>query len=348
MKEKIKVLILTGIIAFSACGCGNAKTEEADLAETQMIQKESVKDAETEEGTEDKEQTETAEMETADSFSFADFSRLEFWFASGAGGWATILSVDADGSFVGEYSDGEMGSCGDNYPNGTIYQCDFDGKFSQPVKVNEYTYSVQILDLHYEKEVGAEEIKNDTRYCYSAAYGLDGAEEIMIYLPGAPLTELPEEYRSWVGYYDLSTTSDTELPFYGLYNEVEQCGFSSYDIVEDLKERVASTEEWAALTEADIQNEPFTQTEYNEKTLQLYELWDSALNAVWDVLKRTKDAGAMELLTARQREWIALKEQTVAEAGAEYEGGSMQPMIMNQKAAEMTKERVYELMELLE
>lgn len=118
--------------------------------------------------------------------------------------------------------------------------------------------------------------------------------------------------------------------------------------MENLKERVASTEEWAVLTEADIQNEPFTQTEYNEKTLQLYELWDSALNAVWDVLKRMKDAETMELLTARQREWIALKEQTVAEAGAEYEGGSMQPMIMNQKAAEMTKERVYELMELLE
>lgn len=101
MKEKIKVLILMGIIAFSACGCGNAKTEEADLAETQMIQKESVKDAETEEGTEDNEQTEATEMETADAFSFADFSRLEFLFASGASGWATILTVDADGSFVG-------------------------------------------------------------------------------------------------------------------------------------------------------------------------------------------------------------------------------------------------------
>lgn len=34
--------------------------------------------------------------------------------------------------------------------------------------------------------------------------------------------------------------------------------------------------------------------------------------------------------------------------GAEYEGGSMQPMVMNRKAAEMTKDRVYELLELLD
>ena len=55
----------------------------------------------------------------------------------------------------------------------------------------------------------------------------------------------------------------------------------------------------------------------------------------------------MDALTVEEREWIALKEQAVADAGAAYEGGSMQTMIMNQKAAEMTKERVYELLELL-
>ena len=43
-----------------------------------------------------------------------------------------------------------------------------------------------------------------------------------------------------------------------------------------------------------------------------------------------------------------MKEKEVAEAGAEYEGGSIQPMVMNLKAAEMTKARVYELLELLE
>ena len=36
------------------------------------------------------------------------------------------------------------------------------------------------------------------------------------------------------------------------------------------------------------------------------------------------------------------------EAGAGSEGGSIQPMLMNDTAAEMTKARVYELMELLD
>ena len=36
------------------------------------------------------------------------------------------------------------------------------------------------------------------------------------------------------------------------------------------------------------------------------------------------------------------------DAGALYEGGSMQPMVISQKAAELTKERVYQLLEYLE
>ena len=77
-------------------------------------------------------------------------------------------------------------------------------------------------------------------------------------------------------------------------------------------------------------------------------MWDYALNEVWDVLKQTQDAETMSSLTTEEREWITLKEQAVADAGAEFEGGTMQPMIMNQKAAEITRDRVYELMERFE
>ncbi len=77
-------------------------------------------------------------------------------------------------------------------------------------------------------------------------------------------------------------------------------------------------------------------------------MWDAALNQTWNVLKQILDEEAMSALTAEELEWIALKEQAVAEAGAEYEGGSIRPMIMDLKAAEMTEERVYELMNLLE
>ena len=96
-----------------------------------------------------------------------------------------------------------------------------------------------------------------------------------------------------------------------------------------------------------METDPLTQTEYNETSAQLYDLCDSALNRTWGVLQNVLDEEAMEKLTEEERAWISEKEQAAAEAGAAYEGGSMQPMAENMKAAEMTRERVYELLEFL-
>ena len=51
----------------------------------------------------------------------------------------------------------------------------------------------------------------------------------------------------------------------------------------------------------------------------------------------------MQKLTEEERAWIKWKEQAVKDAGSEMEGGSMQPLLENDKAAEVTRERVYEL-----
>lgn len=334
MNKNITIFLLAGVTSLFLCGCGNKEPENFDNIVD--IGNEVIQESELSEENEERQE----------EFSFDALKNLQFWFSSGAGGWATQMMINVDGSFSGEYFDGDMGVTGEGYPNGTMYQCDFSGQFTHPVKVNEYTYSMQIRELNYAEEVGKEEIKDGMLYCYSAAYGLEDAEDILIYLPGAPLEELPEEFRSWIGYYDLSYTSDTELPFYALNNEACQYGFSSYDIVDSLKQMISATEERAASLEKSIKNDTLTQMEYNEKTQQLYELWDSALNSVWDVLKKTQEKEVMNSLTVEEREWIALKEQEVTQAGAAYEGGTIQAMVMNQKAAEMTKTRVYELLEL--
>lgn len=350
MKKKMTALIVAGSMLLLAGGCGGREIIQPDGgADTENR---SIPMTEASEGTENAgmQAAESGEdiADTKDSgFSFADLKTSEFWFCSGAGGWATILNVKEDGSFYGEYFDGEMGSTGEDYPNGTMYQCDFTGQFGQPQKVNDYTYAVRIEELNYEKEAGTEEIIDGTRYLYSDVYGLDDAEEILIYLPGAPLAELSEEFRSWVGYYDLSSTGETELPFYALHNEPCEYGFYSYDIVENLKENMSFWEESAAALEESIESDPLTQTEYNEKAAELYRLWDTALNEIWDVLKRTEEPKAMETLLSEQREWIAMKEQAAAEAGAEFEGGTMQQMVMDNTAAELTRERVYELYEMV-
>lgn len=344
MKRKMTAFILAGSIVLLAGGCGGREiTQPEGITDTEN---QSIPMTEISEETE-KEDTEYAGTGEGREFSFADLSRSEFRFCSGAGGWATILNVKEDGSFYGEYFDGEMGSTGEDYPNGTMYQCVFAGQFGQPQKVNDYTYAARIEELNYEKEAGTEEIIDGTRYLYSDVYGLDDAEEIMIYLPGAPLAELSEEFRSWVGYYDLSSTEETELPLYALNNAVYDYGFYSYDIVDELKQDMVFWEDSAAYIEGKVQEGTLTQAEYNEKAADLYHLWDRALNEVWSVLKRTLEPEAMDALTVEEREWIAMKEQAVQEAGAEFEGGTMQQRIMDNTAAELTRERVYELYEMV-
>ena len=140
-----------------------------------------------------------------------------------------------------------------------------------------------------------------------------------------------------------------EQPFYALNSEAQQQGFSSYDIGESIQNRLTYMEEQSDALERDIQeNASLTQADLNVKSQELYDMWDSMLNEVWETLKQTQDAETMEKLNVQEREWIAWKERQIREAGEEFEGGSLQPMVCAQKAAELTRERVYELIAVLD
>ena len=52
---------------------------------------------------------------------------IDFMFASGTGGWSTVITVNRDGSFYGDFRDSEMGDRGEGYSQGTVYQCAFSG-----------------------------------------------------------------------------------------------------------------------------------------------------------------------------------------------------------------------------
>ena len=140
-----------------------------------------------------------------------------------------------------------------------------------------------------------------------------------------------------------------EQPFHALNNEAQQQGFTSYDIGESIQNRLTYMEEQSDALERDIQeNASLTQADLNVKSQELYDMWDSMLNEVRETLKQTQDAETMEKLNVQEREWIAWKERQIREAGEEFEGGSLQPMVCAQKAAELTRERVYELIAVLD
>lgn len=287
--------------------------------------------------------------QTDPDFSFADVANVEFWFSSGVGAWATMLRIYEDGSFEGEYHDSDMGDIGEGYPGGTVYLCDFTGRFTELAKVDDYTYSLQLESIELAQTPDTDEIKDGIRYVYSTPYGFDDGKDFMIYLPGAFLRELPEDFRSWVGYYDLSGTSDTELPFYGFYNVQGGYGFSGYEIAEEetLDEELLAIEAEAEELKDKLHRASGTQEELNETAADLYRLWDDKLNSVWSDLKAALDEEQMELLVEEELAWISYKEGEMEAAGEPFGEGSIREMVQYTKGAELTRERTYELVELL-
>lgn len=350
---KKRLLVLCMIFGVLCAGCGNT-----DVSEDSGIQIEEVTGEDSvnkDSADEDAENSEVSEQDSQEDLNeeteafdlFSEIENREFYFSSGAGGWRTILHIDKDGSFSGEFSDSDMGSIGEGYPNGTYYVCGFQGEFTKPVKVNEYTYSVGIAGISYTKEPGTEEIIDGILHCYSEPYGIEGTNSLLFYLPGAPLEELPQEYLDWVRY-EVSEVTDGKLPFYGVYNEKEQNGFSSYEMLDPIDELMRTTEEAASVLKEALEQEPLTQTEMNRKSNELYQTWDKTLNTLWAELKNTLSEKEFQTLLEEQRQWVKDKEKAVNEAGADVAGGSMEALVRNMEGADITEKRVYELYELLQ
>lgn len=146
----------------------------------------------------------------------------QFIFSSGVGNWRTVLNIDKDGSFTGEFSDSDMGIGGEDYPNGTTYICNFDGKFSTPKKIDEYTYSMKLTSMVVENKEGDTYYDNGVKYVYSKPNGMDNASDFKIYFPGIKISDLPKQVVAWC---PIGTGEAEMLPYYVIYNEVGQSAF---------------------------------------------------------------------------------------------------------------------------
>lgn len=164
-----------------------------------------------------------------------DTPPLEFSQAADFTSWGTDLTLHPDGSFEGIYymdkdfveklssyamplaqPDYEAGVDGE-YPGRTRYYCKFNGRFDEITKINEYSYSMHLAELHYETEVDREWIEDGTRYIGAELEGLKG-ETFMFYLPDTPMAEMeiygnkPPNFWSWtMGLVE-------EMSCYGIYN----------------------------------------------------------------------------------------------------------------------------------
>lgn len=123
-----------------------------------------------------------------------------------------------DGSFSGSYSDFDA-----MLP--TIRYCNFSEQFSEPEQVDEYTHSMTMESITLENMPGEESYRSETHYIASTPYVLEEANEVLLYLPGKKVSELPESFLDW-SYGSISWETKI-LPFYGLYmyNVEEEYGF---------------------------------------------------------------------------------------------------------------------------
>ena len=122
---------------------------------------------------------------------------LYLMFTSGAGAWRSLLTLQPDGSFTGNYQDSEMGINAADYPNGTCYVSVFEGQFTDIEQISDYAWSMKLTKLSTEKEPETSWIEDGVRYIASEAYGVAGGEEFILYASGTPADELPAECRTW-------------------------------------------------------------------------------------------------------------------------------------------------------
>lgn len=140
--------------------------------------------------------TDVAQKLTSNAASFPD-EPLNLMYASGAGGWGSLLTLQPDGSFTGDYRDSEMGANAPEYPNGSCYVSIFEGHFTDIQQINDYAWSMKLGALTTERIPEETWIADGVRYIAAEAAGVAGGEEFILLAPGTPADEIPTECRDW-------------------------------------------------------------------------------------------------------------------------------------------------------
>lgn len=227
MKKALCIFLIVIMLTLCACGSAGEDTTQA-TAESAVVS--TCESPMTDVTTETIAIPETNPAET-DLLPLPE-ETVEFSFLSGAGGWRTILTLNRDGSFMGMYLDSEMGEVGDGYPHGSVYICNFSGKFQNITKVDAYSYKMTLADIETEKAIGEEWIEDNIRYVASGPHGLNDpfnnqeCTDFVFFLPDTPIDQVSEAFLSWWPHrFSQETEPRTTLSCYGILNVTTESGF---------------------------------------------------------------------------------------------------------------------------
>lgn len=140
----------------------------------------------------------------------------------------TMLSLNDNGFFTGEY----FGVEGMQADPTLILESEFSGQFDVIEKIDEYSYSLQLAEINYAKEIGTEWSDGRVPYRATTASGLDNGKHFILYAPGTPIEKIPQDTRNWsTTYWDLDPYHEPprNLSCWVLRNMETNRGFFSRD-----------------------------------------------------------------------------------------------------------------------
>lgn len=122
-------------------------------------------------------------------------------FSSGAGGWSTTLTVNADGSFTVDHQDFEFGGTGDGYPKGSEFVASGMGKFNYSKRNDDGSFSMTCDQkaFHQNGTIGDVTIKDGVRVeTADGIYGLTPCNTFTVYPTGYATSALSDDVKSWM------------------------------------------------------------------------------------------------------------------------------------------------------
>ena len=143
-----------------------------------------------------------------------------WYFASGAGGWSTDLTIREDGSFEGYYHDWDSGDS--EYPRGELQECSFSGQLSAPERLSAHEYRIVVLQLVQEGIPGDCFVRDGQLVTISHPYGIGEGDSMILYLPGTPVNRIPPAYYEWAYVAD----DEWHIQDFALYNMTDGFGWN--------------------------------------------------------------------------------------------------------------------------
>ena len=150
--------------------------------------------------------------------------RLEMTFRREDGSWSTDLRINVDGSFSGSFQQANQEEVGEDYPNGTVRYCDFQGRFQITAKLGNDTYALTLSELRSQQQAGEQSIHDDTLYISATPYGLEGGSDFNLYTPQTPVSQLSSSFLAWWPGSTADPCPDV-LGQWGLHNLFSDVGF---------------------------------------------------------------------------------------------------------------------------